>query len=94
MKLVWFPIAGLALLAAIAGWRFGQPVSETQIIEKFADQYIREASGGAARTDCLAVAGSGEVRLTVVCTHSDGTVFRYPAGPRGGLVQNSDTPVS
>ena len=84
---VWFlPVAALTVAAGYLGWRLGQPVSESEIIGRWAARYLAEAPEGARATDCLARAGTGAVRLTVVCRHPGGATFVYPAGPRGGLV--------
>ena len=86
IPLIWLlPVAALTVAAGYLGWRLGQPVTETAIIDRFAARYLSEAPAGAARTDCLARAGQGEVRLTVICTHPGGAIFVYPAGPRGQL---------
>ena len=87
---VWFlPVAALTVAAAYLGWRLGQPVSESEIIARWAARYLAEAPEGARASDCLARAGTGAVRLTVVCRHPGGAVFVYPAGPRGGLVRDA-----
>lgn len=87
------PFCGLVILAGYLGWQFGQPVTETDIINRFAARYVGEAGAGAAVTDCLAQPSPrADVRLVVICTHPDGAVFRFPSGPRGALVPDGATP--
>ena len=93
VPLIWLlPVAALTVAAGYLGWRLGQPVTESEIIERFAARYLSQAPAGAARTDCLARAGQGAVRLTVICAHPDGAVFVYPAGPRGRLLDPPAAP--
>lgn len=83
---IFAPLAGLIVLAGYFGLRLGQPVSETDIITHYAQIYVADVGDGAALTDCLATTSPREdVRLIVICTHPEGAVFEYPAGPRGQL---------
>lgn len=78
------PIAALAVVAGYVGLQLGQPVTETEIITQYAAIYVRENGGAAQITDCLATPSQHpDVRLVVRCTHPDGTVHSYFAGPRG-----------
>ncbi len=90
--LIVLPIAGLVAFAGILGFRVGQPVTETDIINRYAAEYVAEFGAGAVLTDCLATAGTGNVRLVVRCQHPDGREAIYPAGPRGGLLEMNTGP--
>ena len=84
----WFfaPVAMFTVFAGYIALRFGQPVSETQIITHYAQLYVAEAGGAAQMQDCLAVpVAQVDVRLVVICTHPGGAVFRYPVDARGNL---------
>ena len=86
------PLLGLIAIAAILGWRFGRPVTETDIINSYAAEYVETFGAGAQLTDCLATAGTGDVRLVVRCTHPDGRQAVYPAGARGQLMEQTEGP--
>lgn len=78
------PIAALAVVAGYVGLRLGQPVSETDIITRYAQIYVLENGEAARMTDCVATPSQHpNVRLVVRCTHPDGTTHSYFAGPRG-----------
>ncbi|MEL6571493.1 MAG: hypothetical protein AAFQ64_07540 [Pseudomonadota bacterium] len=80
------PFAVLLALTAYLGLRLGQPITETDIITHFAAHYVTQSGSGAAMTDCFgAPSNRPDVRLVVVCTSDDGTVFEFPSGPRGEL---------
>ncbi len=85
----WWMFAPFVVLIAMAGYlglRLGQPISETDIITHFAAHYVAQNGAGAAMTDCFgAPSPRADVRLVVICTHTDGTVFEFPTGPRGEL---------
>lgn len=84
---LFLPFAAMVALAGVLGFRMGQPLSETDIINHFAAVYLAQAGNGAAPTDCLAIANPDPaIRLVVVCTHPGGAVYQYPVGPRGRLI--------
>ncbi len=89
LRVQWWlftPFIALIALAGYLGLRLGQPLSETDIITHFAAHYVAQNGAGAAMTDCFgAPSERPDVRLVVVCTHADGTVFEFPSGPRGEL---------
>jgi hypothetical protein len=85
------PIAALTVFAGYLGLQLGQPVTETEIINKFAAMYVAEQNGAAHVTDCIATPNlRTDVRLVVRCTHPDGTVHLYYSGPRGELRDDTD----
>ncbi len=89
---IMMPVAGLAGLAAILGFRMGQPMTETEIINRYAAEYVETFGGEAMLTDCIATAGKGTVRLIVQCTHADGRRAVFPAGNRGELLPLTEGP--
>lgn len=81
---IFAPVAALAVFAGYLGLQLGQPVTETEIITKYASLYVKQTRNGAQMTDCLATPNTRtDVRLVVRCTHPDGTIHSYYAGPRG-----------
>ncbi|MEY1555040.1 hypothetical protein AB3Y40_05345 [Yoonia sp. R2331] len=92
MRWLHLPFAGLICLAAVLGWRTGQPVTETEIIDRYAAKYVATFGAGARLTDCVATAGHGDVRLVVRCQHSDGRQAVYPAGAKGQLLDMAGGP--
>ena len=86
-KNLWLfsPLVGLILLAGVLGYRLGRPVSETAIINSYADRYVAEYGG--SRTDCLArPGGTAAVRLSVECRSPSGGLVIYAVCARGGLI--------
>lgn len=80
------PFAALTVAAGYLGLQLGQPVTETEIITRYAAAYVDEQGRGAQLSDCLATPNQrADVRLVVRCTHPEGTVYSYYAGPRGEL---------
>lgn len=78
------PVAALTVVAGYLGLQLGQPVTETEIITRYATLYVAEQGDGAQVTDCLATPNlRREVRLVVRCTHPNGMIHSYYAGPRG-----------
>lgn len=91
-ELSFLSLLGIAGIAAILGWRMGQPVTETDIISRYAADYVETHGAGAKLTDCVATPGTGDVRLVVRCSHPDGRRAVYPAGPRGELLELQERP--
>ena len=78
------PIAAMTVAAGYLGLQMGQPVTETEIITRYAAHYVAEQGSGAQMIDCLAIPNQRrDVRLVVRCTHPDGRIHSYYAGPRG-----------
>lgn len=81
---IFFPFAALVTLSGYLGLQLGKPVTETEIITRYATLYVAEQGDGAQVSDCLATPNlRSEVRLVVRCTHPNGTIHSYYAGPRG-----------
>lgn len=80
----------LALLAALLYQRAALLITETEIIEAYADRYLADAGEGAKRTDCRAQPGTGSgVRMVVICGPAQFDAARhyeYHVGPLGGLI--------
>ena len=76
-RLFFLPVALLTVFAGYLGWRLGQPVSETQIINRYAQWYVQIAPEGAQVSDCAARSGEGPVRMIVTCVHADGTPYSW-----------------
>ncbi|MEM9911019.1 MAG: hypothetical protein AAF922_09565 [Pseudomonadota bacterium] len=70
-------VAGLAGLALLLGQRAAN-TTETEVIERIVELYIKEAGTGAARTDCAAVPAQSEgLWLIVICTRAGGQGAEY-----------------
>ncbi len=83
-RLVLASLALLCLAAAWLGLRAGRVPSETEIIDRYAAQYLERAGAGARATDCVARPHSDRaVRLVVTCAAPDGTRAIFFAGRRG-----------
>ncbi len=90
---MFLPLLGLIAVAAILGWRFGQPVTESEIINRYAAEYVHKIGAGARLEDCYGKpAAARAVRLVVVCRHPSGVVHSYPTGRGGALVGMSEGP--
>jgi len=87
--MLFLPFAALGALAGYVGWQMGKPVSETEIINHFAADYV--AATGGAETDCIATPSDvPAARMEITCTGPDGAGLRYVAGPRGGLIDRQE----
>lgn len=79
------PVAGLLLFAGMIGLWFGlaaAPLSESEIIERHAADYVAETGG--AWTDCYAVpAGVEGVRMIVICEPEGGEAWFRAVDARG-----------
>ncbi|MFZ3581312.1 hypothetical protein ACOI1H_03955 [Loktanella sp. DJP18] len=85
---IFAPLAALIVLTGYLGLRLGQPLGDTEIIERAAARYLAEVGDGAARTDCAATAHP-QARMIVVCHHADGRTFSYVMGDRGEVFERS-----
>lgn len=53
----WAPFGALVLFFAVIGFRYGAmalSTTETEVINRYAAQYLEDAGGSAALTDCVA----------------------------------------
>ena len=83
---LWFaPFAALVVLAGWFGWQMGKPMSETQIITFYAEQYVAETGG--AMTECAAIPSDVKgARMEIICG-----AIRYVVGERGELMSREET---
>lgn len=84
--MLFAPLGALIVLTGYLGVRMGQPLGDTEIIERAAARYVAEAGDGAVRTDCAATAHP-QARMIVVCHHPDGRSFSYVMGDRGEVFE-------
>lgn len=85
----WAPFALLTLAGAIYVFRLGliaATITETDVISRYAQDYVAEAGAGAALTDCHARPGNEEpgIWIVVICAGPDG-VRSYHVNRFGGL---------
>lgn len=86
MNRVWLfaPVAGLTVLAGYLGLQLGQPVTETDVINFHAQQWVDTGPAGASLRDCVATpVDSADVWMAVTCTHENGTIRRVLVAPGG-----------
>ncbi|WP_416368099.1 hypothetical protein [Tritonibacter mobilis] len=97
----WIPIAMLALVLAVVGFRYGlirQGITETDVITLYAQKYLGDhadsgALGSAQISDCAArPAERGHLWTWLVVTcrpegHTDAGSFRYRINWLGGLIE-------
>ena len=83
----------LALLAALLYQRAVLMLTETDIIEAYAYQYLTDAGEGAQRTDCRAKpGGNSATRMVVICgpePFDASRHYEYHVGPLGGLIKEN-----
>ena len=93
-RVVFLAVLILGLPAAYFGYRLGQVPSDTEIIEAYAAQYVRDMRrDGAAATDCLARPHDDPgVRLVITCVSPDGVSAIFYAGQRGNPVTPPEGP--
>jgi len=78
------PVAGLTVLAGYLGLQLGQPVTETEVINFHAQQWVETGPAGASVLDCVATpVDAPDVWMAVTCTHDDGTLRRVLVAPSG-----------
>lgn len=83
-------LALLALLAAALYQRASLKITETQIIETYASQYLALAGSGAKLTDCRARPGQNSAtRMVVICgpdRFDAARHYEFHVGPLGRLI--------
>ena len=85
---IFAPLAALILLTGYLGLRLGQPLTETEIIDRAAARYVAEVGSGAAPTDCAATTHP-QARMIVICHHPDGDTRSYVMGDRGEILDQA-----
>ena len=92
-RLVLLAVIILGLPAAYFGYRLGHVPSDTEVIEAYAAQFVRDGGDGAAATDCMARPHDHpDVRMVITCLAPDGTSAIYHAGQRGQPVTPPEGP--
>lgn len=96
MRLIWLaPLAMMTLYGAYLGLREGRMtanLSETAVIERFAEHYASQIEGAQIR-DCVARPGGGRVWLVVDCAPTpfdEGRHRRYFVGRDGRSIETPD----
>ena len=87
-------IAGLALIGLRRGWIVAT-MTETDVINAYAQRYLRTGGPDAALSDCVALSGAAYpgVWLIVRCVPETGEgAVDYYVNRRGGLVRNAAPP--
>lgn len=87
----WTPLGLLTVGVALMGLRWGwvaATISETDVINRYAERYVQERGGGAAMTDCVAMPGRADqgIWLVVRCAAPDtDSAFEYHVDRFGRL---------
>lgn len=88
MRQIALPLAALLALAGAFGFYLGvasAPLTESEIIERYAAEYVAETGG--ARTDCYGVpSGVDGVRLVVICEAEGSEAWFRAVDARGEWV--------
>ncbi len=66
---LFLPFAALVVLIGIMGYQYGRvsPPSETEVITRWAHEYVGWAGGAAEVTDCSARPGKDDVWIVITC---------------------------
>lgn len=88
---LFLPFAAFVALSGYVGWQMGQPLSETDVLDFYAADWVKTGPEGAAATDCFGVPGeSPDVWIVVTCTRGD-AVRQIDVAPNGrGIVQEKE----
>ncbi|WP_299826920.1 hypothetical protein [uncultured Roseobacter sp.] len=91
---LWFtPLALLVVAVAIWAFRLGWiavTISESDVINTYAQRYLEEAGSTALLTDCTGLPGTGDgVWIIVRCTQAE-LQFDYPVDRFGRLLDLPD----
>lgn len=90
--LIFLPFAALVALSGYVGWQMGQPLSETDVLDFYAADWVETGPEGASTADCFGVPGdTPEVWIIVTCTLGDDT-RRTHVAPNGRAVVQQQEP--
>ena len=82
---LFLPIGFLVMLAGVVGYQLGKPVSESDIINFFAQKYVDEYGG--VHQDCMArPSAQPGARLEVMCESGTSPTIIFVVTNRGVLV--------
>ncbi len=83
---IWFlPVMLMTALAGYLGFRMGQNVSETYVIETYADYYASKHGGNP--TDCVGrPSANAAVFIEVACVGPSGDGYVFDVNDRGRLL--------
>jgi len=86
----WAPVALVTVYGAVFAFRSGwvaANLTETDVINRFAAQYLKDAGAGASVNQCAARPSTlSGVWLVVTCTAPAGRQYRYFAAPSGARI--------
>jgi len=88
--LLWTPIALISVFLAAVAFRYGWQIAhltETDVINRYPSEYLRDASPDARAADCVAVPGSdARIWITLRCGAEGAPEFIYHINRLGHLV--------
>jgi len=80
---LFLPFAAFVALSGYVGWQMGQPLTETEVLDFYAADWVQTGPEGAATTDCFGLPGEDPaVWIVITCSRGD-DVRRTEIGPRG-----------
>ncbi|WP_187428694.1 hypothetical protein ROLI_012000 [Roseobacter fucihabitans] len=86
----WTPLTLLVVALGIWGFRWGwiaATITETDVINAYAQRYLDEAGADARVTDCTAIPGDqGRIWIIIRCVSPESGGFEYPADRFGRLL--------
>lgn len=82
-RLIFLPFAAFVALSGYVGWQMGQPLSETDVLDFYAADWVETGPEDAATTDCFGVPGETlDIWIVVTCTRGE-DVRRTDVAPNG-----------
>ena len=82
-RFLFLPFAAFVALSGYVGWQMGQPLSETDVLDFYAAEWVDTGPEGASASDCFGVPGdTAEVWIVVTCTRDD-TIQQTEVAPNG-----------
>lgn len=91
-RLIFLPFAAFVALSGYVGWQMGQPLSETDVLDFYAAEWVETGPADAATTDCFGTPGARpDVWITVTCQRGD-TIRRTDVAPNGRSLITPEEP--
>lgn len=90
-RLLFLPFAAFVALSGYVGWQMGQPLSETDVLDFYAADWVKTGPAEAATSDCFGVPGeTDDIWIIVTCTRGDTTRQTHVAPNGRGVIQQEE----